>query len=178
MAKLAILSPWFTLYGKMEAMFANDPEVRVVYEEKEEPHERKINLFVDNEQKCAALDALIEHEHTFGNVTVKVECIPANAHEKLATPLMSVQELWETALKGNGALSFVQNINCPLGVMNYVVFRKEVVQFFNDDLGDIYGNCSTLYQDIAKELFSHDCPVYFCTEADDAANALNVVRWP
>ena len=38
----------------------------------------------------------------------------------------------------------------------YVVFEKEVVQYWNDNLGDINGLRSTLYQDLAKEIFADD----------------------
>jgi hypothetical protein len=46
------------------------------------------------------------------------------------------------------------------------VFEKKVVQFFNDQLDDINGNKSTLYQDIAKDVFEKHEGVYFCTAAD------------
>ena len=50
--------------------------------------------------------------------------------------------------------------------MTYVVFVKEVVQYFNDDLGDANGVCSTLYQDIAKRLFTSTEGVFFCTNTN------------
>lgn len=52
--------------------------------------------------------------------------------------------------------------------MYYVVFKNCVVQFFNDNLNDIYGNISTLYQDIAREIFA-DAEwegVFYCTDVE------------
>ena len=51
-----------------------------------------------------------------------------------------------------------------LNDFNFVVFVPEVVQFYNDDLGDINGLCSTLYQDLAKDLFGEEAGIYFCTD--------------
>ena len=43
------------------------------------------------------------------------------------------------------------------------VFAKEVVQYWNDSLSDPYGKVSTLYQDIAKDIFEDTDGVMFCT---------------
>jgi len=48
--------------------------------------------------------------------------------------------------------------------VDYVVFRNEVVQFFNDEMGDPNGLKSTLYQDIAKDVFADKDGIFFCTE--------------
>ena len=50
---------------------------------------------------------------------------------------------------------------------NYVVFENKVVQFFNDDLSDIHGNKSTLYQEIAKDIFGDCDNIYFCTDTKE-----------
>ena len=51
----------------------------------------------------------------------------------------------------------------------YVVFKNCVVQFFNDNLNDPHGVLSTLYQDIAREVFG-DCGmaggVAYCTDVE------------
>lgn len=46
---------------------------------------------------------------------------------------------------------------------------NKVVQYFNDDLGDAHGVCSTLYQEIAKDVFGEHEGIFFCTNlpADD-----------
>ena len=47
--------------------------------------------------------------------------------------------------------------------LTYVVLKKEVVQFFNDNLNDIHGLETTLYQTIAKDVFD-GTGVFFCTD--------------
>ncbi len=46
----------------------------------------------------------------------------------------------------------------------FVLFRPEVVQFFNDNLTDFYGNENTLYHLIAREVFDAGPSVAFGTE--------------
>ena len=48
--------------------------------------------------------------------------------------------------------------------MRYVLFKKEVVQYDSDDISDFHGVCSTLYQDLAKEIIGEDEGIYFCTD--------------
>ena len=48
--------------------------------------------------------------------------------------------------------------------ITYVVFVNEVVQYYNDNLSDIHGLRSTLYQEIAKDIFETRLGVYYCTD--------------
>ena len=48
--------------------------------------------------------------------------------------------------------------------MTFIVFEKVVVQWFSDSIGDWYGLTSTLYQDLAKDIFGNIDGVYFCTD--------------
>ena len=45
-----------------------------------------------------------------------------------------------------------------------MLFDKTVVQYPNDDIGDYYKECSTLYQDLAKDLIGEEEGVHFCTD--------------
>ena len=65
-------------------------------------------------------------------------------------------------------MSYVEQIDTIImGKITYVVFVNEVVQYFNDNLYDINGVCSTLYQEIAKEVFKESNSVHFCTDVAD-----------
>ena len=76
--------------------------------------------------------------------------------------------MFEAALEGNTALSFIRTIS---GIMSnpitYVVFKKAVVQYYTDDLGDYFGIHSTLFQDVAKDVFGDPDGVFFCTDTAD-----------
>ena len=159
MAKLKLSPPWVVYYREIDAMFQGDPDVRVVFDEEK----RIVKLFVDDCEKACALDKILPDEKLFGRIVLKIEVIPANGHfiEVKGNP-------FEAALTGNSALSFIHTIS---GIMSnpltYVVFKKSVVQYYTDDLGDYFGVYSTLYQDIAKDIFESVDGVYFCTDTAD-----------
>ena len=157
MAILKLSSPWIRYYRELEAMFMEDPEVKVVYDEEA----NVVKLYVDSATKAYALDRLLPSEATFGMVKLKIDVIPANGVKT------ECSDLFEAAFKGNGALSYITHVKGIFAnEMTYVVFVKEVVQYFNDDLGDANGVCSTLYQDIAKRLFTSTEGVFFCTNTN------------
>ena len=157
MAIVNLSAPWMTFYKKVNALFKNDLEVFVLYDDEA----KEIKLFVDNPDKADALAQLIPVTHEFGNVTLKVTVVPPNK-VRYGEP---AEASFETALAGNGAFSYAVTVGGVLPFdITYVVFKKEVVQFFNDDLSDIHGNCTTLYQNIAEDVFGKRSGVFFCTD--------------
>lgn len=152
--KIKISSPWVKFYREIECLFKGDPDVNVTFDEEN----NTIKLYVNGAAKADALTALLPSEKEFGNVKVKICVVPANK------PKLKMGELFETAFEGNPVLSYTKTID---GVMTnpltYVVLKKEVVQFFNDNLNDIHGLETTLYQTIAKDVFD-GTGVFFCTD--------------
>ena len=152
---MKLSSPWVNFYRELDALFLQDPEVRVMYDEEA----NEVKLYVENARKADALTQLLPAEKTFGNVTLKITVIPANEAN------ISKADLLAEAFDGNPALSYIQHVDAVIGSFDYAVFQNVVVQYFNDDLSDINGLKSTLYQDIAKDVFGEDAGVFFCTEA-------------
>ena len=151
-----IVSPWVDFYREIEAMFKDDPDIRISFDEEE----NVVKLFVEGTAKAVALETLLPAERTFGNVTVRVSVIPSNESR-------SPVALFRDAFQGNPAFAFAQTVpDIFSNELSFVVFRKKVVQYYNDDLGDINGLRSTLYQDIAEDLFDSD-GIYFCTDTVD-----------
>lgn len=165
---MKLISPWVNYYREVEALFKEDPEVHVVFDD--ETYELK--LYVDNNRKAEALTALLPTEKTFGNVGVKIEVIPANNGERTYLDLVI------DAFEGNPALEYVQDIDTPMGKFNYVVFKSEVVQYFNDDISDVNGNRSTLYQNIAEDVFGLGTGLHFCTAATEETLEKPLGEWP
>jgi hypothetical protein len=52
--------------------------------------------------------------------------------------------------------------------MSYIVFKPEIVQFFNDDLTDINGLASMLYNQIAYDIFRPELNVSYCIDKIDS----------
>ena len=178
MARLKLSPPWCQRYSQIAALFKYDPEVHVIYDE--DTYELK--LYVDDDDKAAALTILLPEEYEFGNVKLKVHVVPANGADadSVIDEDTPVDELYEAAFSGNGAFAFAKTIR---GVMlidgiTYVVFNKQVVQYYTDNLSDYFGNCSTLYQDIAKDVFGERQNLYYSTNIEDPVLEAPLGEWP
>lgn len=157
MGNLNLSSPWVIFYRKVNELFKDDPEVKLVFNEEE----RTLKLFVDNAEKADALTKLLPTEKSFGNVSLKIAVVPADLKNE-----ESYADLFAKAFKGNPAFSDIISTEGEAGAFQatYVLFAKKVVQFYSDDLSDPHGNTSTLYQELAKEVFGELGTTYFCTD--------------
>lgn len=151
-----ISSPWVTFYREIEALFGSDPEIKIVFDE----DKNEIKLYVDNHRKADALTQLLPSKREFGNVTLLIDVVPPNVDS------YDIQSLYEAAFENNPAFAYVEHVD-GLFTMDYVVFKNKVVQYFNDDMSDVHGNCSTLYQEIAKNVLETVPGVFFCTDVEE-----------
>lgn len=147
--------PWIVFANKVRALFEQDPEIKITFNE----DSNELKLLVNGQTKADALTKLLPAEKKFGNVTLKITVIPSNA-------LKGTSELFLDAFYRNPALIGYVPASGVFDV-NYLVFQKKVVQFFSDNIGDVNGNISTLYENIAREVFEDSQGVYFCTDARD-----------
>lgn len=157
MGNLKLSSPWVTLYHEVDALFGSDPDVTVKYDETAEG--KYIKLYVEGQTKADAIAAIIPDKKEFGNVTVNLVVVPSNEGRQI--------DKFRCAFEGNPAVSYVRTVQSPyVPPVDFVVFRNKVVQFYNDEICDINGNKTTLYQDIAKDIFD-DAGVFFCTDTEE-----------
>ena len=155
MENIKMVSPWIGYYKEIKSLFQEDSTVKVKYDDSK----NTIKLYVEDEEKADALAQLLPNRKVFGNITVNIDVIPAN---KVETPRI---DLFKKAFEGNGAVAFIETVdNVSSNAFHFVVFQPEIVQYYNDDLSDINGLRSTLYQDIAKEIFGEREGIYFCTD--------------
>ena len=156
MGKMKLSPPWVTYVNEIKCLFKGDPDVKCQFDE----DEYSLKIFVEDEKKADALMKLLPLQKEFGNVVLKISVIPADDE---AVDYLS---LFQAAFKGNPNVSDITSVQTPFGDnVNFVVFKKEVVQFYNDDISDLHGVCSTLNENIAREIFggSFDT-VCFCTD--------------
>lgn len=159
MAKLNLSPPWEIYYKKLSVFFAKDPEVSIVYDD----IEQEIKIYVENSEKAVALMKVLPHEKEFGNVKVNITIVPANMIKMTNDHNITEDDLIDI-FQGNKA---VENIKCVSGIISnplfYIIFKKEIVQYYTDDLGDYNGICSTLYQYLAKDIFKEVSNIFYCT---------------
>lgn len=153
MKNVKLSPPWIVFYEEIEALFREDPAVKVDYD----GDTNEIKLYVEGAEKADALTQLLPAEKTFGNITVKVTVIPANMEGP------SRLQLFQKAFEGNPAFVYIHE-SSGIFDFDYVVFKAKVVQYESDNTGDLNGLTSTLYQDIAKDVFEDVSGVFFCTE--------------
>ena len=149
--KVGLASPWQTYFNKLKALFGQDPEVHLSFDDRSE--EKIIAIRVDNLKKHDAIKKLLPEVRGFGNVIVRINVIPPNEIR-----VIDRAELLDRAFEGNPVydkLIIVEGGIPILGDTKYVMFKKKVAQFFNDNLADPNGNSSYLYADLAEEIFGH-----------------------
>ena len=127
-----------------------------------------LNLYVDNAEKADALSRMIPVEKSFGTVTLEIAVIPSNKVREsksfFSSSINGDFDLLRAAFKGNNSVANIVKIDTFTNPFIYVIFKPEVVQYFTDSLNDAHGLCSTLNQEIAKNIFEPvDC-VYYCTD--------------
>lgn len=168
--RMKLSPPWCTYISELTALFGEDPEIKINYDN----FGRVIKLFVSNQEKADALCSLLPTCKYYGNVDLMIDVIPPSGEKQYISSYKDIKSIYEAAFKGNPVFSFVHEVQ---GIFSnsiiYVVFKNKVVQFFNDNLNDVYGNVSTLYQEIAKDVFEHDIRdenepenVFYCTDVD------------
>ena len=160
MNNVGIYSPWVIFCKKVTELFKQDPDVRVEVSD----DNQSIKLYVDKTEKADALSKILPSSKSFGNVSVSISVIPSNEGDYKA-------KYFKTAFDGNGAFSHLTTVDHIPDMyisnpISYCVFKKEVVQYGADDLSSESGVRSTLYQDIASDIFGDVEGVFFCTDVN------------
>jgi len=178
--KMKLSPAWITCANMINAMFSEDKDIHIIYDN----NLYVVKIYVDNVEKAKALDLILCWSKPYGNISLCIEVIPPNKekYSNIKIDYNNPQSIYEIAFKGNPVFSFAKTIQ---GIFNnnitYIVFKNKVVQFFNDDLNDVYGNMTTLYEDIAREIFDPikipNKGVYYSTDVPDGLKK-PLEQWP
>lgn len=160
--KVKLAPPWIEYFRKIVVLFCQDPEIHYTIDDNTEDNNPSITLRIDNQEKYEAINAILPAFRMFGNVKAEIKVIPAN--ESTAPDR---RKIFEAAFKGNPVLKDFIYANTPFaGDVAYIVFDKQVVQYPNDEMQDPNGLKSTLYQDIARDIFDNEIGMFFCTATE------------
>lgn len=172
--RLKLSPPWVIYVNMVKALFGNDPEINIEYDN-EIP---EIYLFVDNAKKAEAISELLPTCKVYGNVELQISVIPSN--DEFYGSILSNKELFEAAFEKNPAFAMAYEVKGIFDhTLTYVVFKNKVVQFFADNLNDIHGIVSTLYESIARELFEEAglISVFYNTDVEEKLG-MPLGEWP
>ena len=156
--------PWCTYVNELIALFNEDPDIYVKYVEEQ----NKVSFYIENDNKYHILSNLLPYYKDFGNIVLKIELIPSNHDPKpdICFSDLGEDDVFNILFKDNPVFSFTKTVEVLFNLpITYVVFTNKVVQFFNDNLSDIYGNMNTLYQNIAEDILGENFTrVFYCTD--------------
>lgn len=163
MSKVTLSTPWVSFARKLYCLFGQDPEINIVYID-DEP---EVKLYVDNAIKADALASKLPTEKNFGGTILKITVIPSNKQD---API----DIFRKIFTGNPILKdiIVNNDQNAFGFA-HVLFEKKVVQYFDDCLNDPNNLETTLYENLARDVFENADGVFFNT---DAGNDFEI--WP
>ena len=148
--ELTLEAPWNTYRKMINALFEYDPEIEVG--DVEVPNSRVIDydiqINVKNHRKYEALQKLLPAQKEFGSVKVTIYIFDMENDEK------NDIEMFKDLFNDNPIVSNFEKIKLPDGSeRSFVCFRPEVIQFYDDDISDCYGNYNGLAEDIARAVF-------------------------
>lgn len=175
--RMKISPPWITYVNEINCLFEHDPEVQLVYDN----DEKTVELYVEDPTKAFAIDRLLPDEVEYGNIVLEVKVTPGNKVPSEEIPDNPTNDwLFNTAFKNSPVFAYTKTITGLFSNdLTYVVFKNRVVQFFNDNLNDIHGLVSTLYQEIANDVFSDELNgVCYCTDIEERVLGTPLGEWP
>lgn len=169
MKKVMLEAPWETWCKELKAMFEHDNDIavsKICELENDMDCDYAVTVTVRNHEKLLALDRLMPRTKSFGNVTLGIYLYDEENNE------VDVASLFRVLFKGNPIVDSIQTRTDQTGTdWNYVLFKPDVIQFFDDDISDCNGLWSGLAEDIARDVFAgNGRGVCFCTalkESDD-----------
>ena len=175
--RLKLSPPWITYIHQLEALFDGDP--LIAFNTGYDDNGPFVTLAVGDPDKATAIAKLLPTEKHFGNVTLRVTVDGKFSNRAFVSP----KELFDTAFAKNPAYAYSvspADEGYWFFSITYVVFKNCVVQFFNDNLNDAHGLVSTLYQDIAAEVFADAGfnGVYYCTDVETGKLGMPLGEWP
>jgi hypothetical protein len=155
MKMVRLSPPHYTLWNEIKASIGRDPGVTV------NPLDTSSSPFivpidVADHDKAVAIASIMTLLHQLGNIRVEVQVKDGEANPVFPEVPESVQQLANMVEKALGDNDwFVKVVTKPLvpkssRIIVFAVFQKAVIQFFNDDLSDLYHN----YNNVVAFVFS------------------------
>ena len=148
--KQNVLPPVFTVANRYKALFDGDKEVKIEVEQKD----NTISILVANSLKAACIDKIVDR---ISDPSITIKVINLNYDR-------DVSDLLKYSFEGNPHFSRIIKCEPIEGTEVYsTVFKKEVIQFSNDNGGAIEGKETRVMEQLARELL-HPGKMTFCTE--------------
>ena len=159
--QVGISSPWVT-YARKLAMLLTADDTTVEYDGHDD-NKKKVIIRTKSFDKATAFMKLLPSIIIFGNVALYIKIIPANE--------LDTVKLFKTIFGNSPIVDKIVTVQ-PDGTSNpftYILFKKEVCEYWDDNLGNPHGFMFDLYQNMAENIFedNHDGIIFTTSSSLD-----------
>jgi len=149
---LQLSPPWYTFFNFVKHSIGKDPGVKVLDMKELSGSNFLIPIEVGNRDKAAALATILVPGQNFGDTNVSIEILHCGKTVKPMDQPQDVCCLIKKALDTNYYFDGVEMREVFDFIIVFPVFKKAVIQFFNDDLSDLYNNFNGVAADVFAEV--------------------------
>lgn len=169
-AQIRISPPEFTYFNEIKFSIGNDPLVQVEPLRQLSGGDFLITIRVQGMQKARALATLIIATKQIGNLLIQVRVVTSEGNRvqpitRALTP-REIAALYQTAFRTNRLFNFAVVRASISFTAVYPVFKAQVIQFFNDDLSDLFNNfnqvAAFVFRDVLRNRIN-ETPILFST---------------
>ena len=161
---LRLSPPWYSYQRQVFALFGADPQVKMRDLIQVDEANYVLGMLVCSNVKARAIRALLPRTVEISNVTVTTRVFfPIEQCEVEPSTQVCDAQLLEDAFTGNPIFHRIDAHSLEGGPqIGYCIFKKQVLQFWDDDLSNYYGVHTTLAEAIARDVLK-ETTVQFCT---------------
>ena len=142
-------APWYRFGKILGKLFEKDSEVSITADE-EKDGIYNIYISSDNAAKLACMKKLFGEERVMGNITVKLN------YKDTSKNIINGED-FKVAFADTEMLVVVEEAMTPIGQeFTYPIMVKDIIQFYDDDITDIYGNANLTVRDAVLEVLDTD----------------------
>ena len=148
--------PWVTQRNKIACTIGLDPQVEVGELEERSSEKYVVRILVNDNKKAKAIANMLVPEYVYCDTRLKIKVYaPCEIRVYPRIHRLNGEELSKLlndALGGNPLYRgfVITDGIIPTGVQVVGIIKKEIVQFFNDDITDLCGN----YNEVASKVFN------------------------
>ncbi|MBF0572293.1 MAG: hypothetical protein HQK69_00835 [Desulfamplus sp.] len=161
----SLSAPPYQLQRQLFNSVGASPLVDVGEVVEQSPGNYVIDLNISRDDVANSLAAVLLRRWVFGNETLVIRVFRPNGTQVTSPKINpwgissadAIEKHFQIALKKNPFFVATYNEQRPYSDTNicWVEVAKEVIQFFNDDISDYYGNTNILTRDVFTGLFKN-----------------------
>ena len=149
--------PWHTFFNFVKHSVGNDRCVEVCDMKEISEREFLIQVDVKDRSRAIAMATILAPCKNFGNIDVRVEvshCGRIVRPNDRCLNVRSLVRMFEEAFCTNNYFENVEAVKMFEADIIFPVFEKSVIQFFNDDISDLYSNFNGVAADVFAEVLN------------------------